>query len=330
MRDLSPGARVTPRAGLFQTMHRTRTARTHLPAMDDRPALTSDQDRTVGETLRGAAGDCLAKAHAAITDATRSDAEAVHDFRRTMKRWRALLRLAEPFVGPAARTLRDEARDLARTLAGARDGQSALDALADLEEHGLALPATSLARLRHRIEDIRRAAETTLDANMRVRVGGALDRAEDMVASWALSPVTFEALAGELAHNYGQARRLIPADWHAAAPEELHELRKRVVIHRYQLEMVEPVWPRFMKMWTGEAQRLRDRLGKHQDLLVLANLTGPHQSLARWRSRLLPPIAQRRTAHVAAAERMAARLFLDRPKVVRRRLVELWRIAGGL
>jgi CHAD domain-containing protein len=298
--------------------------------MDDRPALTSDQDRTVGETLRGVARDCLVKAQAAILDATKSDAEAVHDFRRAMKSWRALLRLVEPFVGPAARTLRDEARDLARALSGARDGQSALDALADLEQHGLALAPPSLARLRHRIEDIRRAAETTLDGNMRLRLGSALDKAEDMIAHWALSPVTYEALAGELARNYGKARRLIPADWHAAAPEELHELRKRVVIHRYQMEMVEPVWPRFMKMWTGEAQRLRDRLGKHQDLLVLANLTGPHQSLARWRSRLLPPITERRTAHVAAAERIAARLFLDRPKAMRRRLVELWRIAGGL
>jgi CHAD domain-containing protein len=296
--------------------------------MDDRPALTSDQNRTVGETSRAAARDCLAEARAAIVDDAKSEAEAVHDFRRAMKRWRALLRLLEPFVEPEARRLRDQARDLARGLSGARDGQSALDALADLEKHDLALSAASLARLRRRIEDIRRAAETTLNADMRLRLGAALDEAEAAVADWPLSSVTFEALAGELARNYRSARRLIPANWQAAEPDALHELRKRVVIHRYQIEMVEPLWPRFLKMWTGEAQRLRDRLGKHQDLLVLANLTGPHQSLVRWRSRLAPAIAGRRAAHVAAAERIAARLFLDRPKAVRRRLVELWRMAG--
>ena len=75
--------------------------------------------------------------------------------------------------------------------------------------------------------------------------------------------------------------------------EELHDLRKRVVIHRYQIDIIEPLWPRFVKMWSGEAQRLRDRLGKHQDMLMLASLTGPHRPLARWRSRLTPAIAER-------------------------------------
>ena len=91
----------------------------------------------------------------------------------------------------------------------------------------------------------------------------------------------------------------MPADWPAADGEALHELRKRVVIHRYQMDIIEPLWPRFAKMWTGEAQRLRDRLGKHQDLLMLESLTGPHQPLARWRSRLAPAIAERKAAHVA-------------------------------
>ena len=100
----------------------------------------------------------------------------------------------------------------------------------------------------------------------------------------------------------------MPTDWPAADGEALHELRKRVVIHRYQMDIVEPLWPRFTKMWTGEAQRLRDRLGKHQDLLMLESLTGPHQPLARWRSRLAPAIAERRAAHVDArrAHRRAA------------------------
>jgi CHAD domain len=101
-------------------------------------------------------------------------------------------------------------------------------------------------------------------------------------------------------------------------------LRKRVVIHRYQIDIIEPLWPRFVKMWSGEAQRLRDRLGKHQDLIVLASLTGPHQPLARWRSRLAPAIAERKAAHVAAAARIAARLFVEKPSAMRRRLAAMW------
>jgi len=104
--------------------------------MQEKPALRPSV--AVGEALRGVARDILAEARAAIEDSTKSDADAVHDFRRAMKRWRALLRLVEPFLGEEARRLRDEARDLAHALTGARNAQSALDALADLEKHGLA------------------------------------------------------------------------------------------------------------------------------------------------------------------------------------------------
>ncbi len=291
--------------------------------MDDRPALQVDV--AVGEALRAAARDVLAEARAAIADPARSEAEAVHDFRRAMKRWRALLRLLEPFVGEDARRLRDEARDLARALAGARNAQSALDALADLEKNGLALSPRSVEGLRRRLEAIRNAAETTLiNADMRLRLGSALDRAEATVERWPLHLVTFDDVAAGLARFYRGVRRLIPRDWAAAAAEALHELRKQVVIHRYQMDIIEPLWPRFAKMWTGEAQRLRDRLGRHQDMLMLASLIEPHQPLARWRSRLAPAIAGRRAAHVAAAARLATRLFVEKPKTFRRRLAAMW------
>jgi CHAD domain-containing protein len=296
--------------------------------MDDRPASTSDANRTAGEMLRAVARECLSEARAAISDAAKSDAEAVHDFRRAMKRWRALLRLFEPFVGQEGRRLRDEGRDLAGALSGARDGQSALDALADLEKHQVALSAATLARLRQRIGEVRRAAETTLNTDMRLRLAAALDDAEAAVERWPLYMVSSQNLAAGLAQGYRKARRTVPADWRAASAEDLHELRKCVVIHRYQIEIVEPMWPRFIKMWTTEAQRLRDRLGRHQDLLVLANLTGPHQPLARWRARLAAPIAERKAAHVAAAERIAARLFIDKPASVKRRLLKMWEAAS--
>jgi CHAD domain-containing protein len=285
--------------------------------MNDRPAIRPGV--AVGEALRAVARDILTEARTAIDDPAKSDAERVHDFRRAMKSWRALLRLLEPFVGEAAKRLRDEARDLAGALAGPRDAQSALDALEDVEKHGLALSARSVA-------DIRKAAETTLNPDMRLRLNGALEEAEAQVERWPLHLLTFEDVADQLARFYRAARGLTPTDWSAADGEALHEFRKRVVIHRYQMDIIEPLWPRFTKMWTGEAQRLRDRLGKHQDLLMLESLTGAHQPLARWRSRLTPAIAERRAAHVDAASRIAARLFVEKPNALRRRLATMWKV----
>lgn len=290
--------------------------------MDDRPVLQSEA--AVGEAMRGVVRHILAEAHAAIDDPAKPDAEAVHDFRRAMKRWRAFLRLLGSFAGEEAKGLRDEARDLARGLSGARDAQAALDALADLEKHGIALSARSIAGLRQRLNGIRRAAETSLDAHMRERLGNAIDRADTIVARWPLQMLSFDEVATELARSYRAARCLIPPDWSAAGAEELHELRKRVVTHRYQMDIVEPLWPRFVRMWTGEAQRLRERLGKHQDALMLESLTGPHRPLARWRSQIVPALAERKASHVAGAARIAGRLFIEKPSAVRRRLAGMW------
>src|SRR5207253_2185144 len=103
-------------------------------------------------------------------------------------------------------------------------------------------------------------------------------------------------------------------DWRAASAHDLHELRQRVVVHRYQMEIVKPLWPRLGKSWVREAQKLRDRLGKYNDLAVLARYAEPHQPLARWRSRLQSVISQRQSQHVANARRLAGRIFAERPK----------------
>jgi len=293
--------------------------------MSDKPALRPGL--ALGDALRAFARDVLIEARAAIDDPARSDAVAVHDFRRAMKRWRALLRLLGPSLGKDGRSLRNEARDLARALGAARDAQSALDALADLEHHGLALSARTLATLRARIEETRDVTRPALDSSMRARLTASLDAADAAVGVWPVDALTFEDIADRLARGYRVARRATPGDWPAAGSEALHELRKRVVTHRYQMDLVAQLWPRFSRMWTGECQRLRERLGQHQDLNVLLRLIAPHQPLARWRSRLAPAIADRQAAHVKGAAREAARLFVEKPNALRRKLAAMWRVA---
>src|SRR3954471_6631990 len=127
--------------------------------MSDKPALRPEM--AVGEALRNVARAVLTDARTAIEDPERSDAEAVHQFRREMKRWRAILRLLDPFIAEDGERLRIEARDIARALGGARDGQSALDALADVEGHGVPLSKRSLTTVHGRVDALRQTAETT-------------------------------------------------------------------------------------------------------------------------------------------------------------------------
>ena len=77
--------------------------------MAEKPAVRPDV--AVGEALRAITRDVLQEARAALGDGAKPDANAVHDYRKAMKRWRALLRLLEPFLDEDAKRLRTEARD---------------------------------------------------------------------------------------------------------------------------------------------------------------------------------------------------------------------------
>ena len=290
--------------------------------MGDRPAL--QPKAAIGPALRAIAARILAKTRTVMTDPELLSQDAVHTFRRAMKEWRALMRLLAPFIADAERW-RIEARDHARSLAHARDGQAALNAFDDLLKKGMVLSNRTTATVRGRIEALRGSEErAVLTPELRDAILGWIDEAAAAVEQWPLDPFDFAAIAAQVTSGYRRARRHLPPDWSLATPESLHSLRRRVVDHRYQMELIEPLWPRFARMWTEEAERLRDRLGKCQDLAVLERLTGPHQPLAHWRSRLVPACTERRADLSHRAARIALRLFAERPKAFRHRLETLW------
>ncbi len=290
--------------------------------MGEKPAL--QPNAAIGPAVRAIAAGILAGARAAITDPERSHQDAVHDFRRAMKQWRSLMRLLEPFIPDAVR-LRQEARDHARSLSRARDGQSALNAFDDLVDKGMVLSERSTATIRGRIEAMRGSEEqTVLTPELRDAIIAWLDSAAAAIDQWPLDPFEFSKIAARLTVGYRSARQSIPEDWSQASAEELHHLRQRVVDHRYQMDLVEPLWPRHSRMWTDEAERLRDRLGRCQDLEILKRLTGPRQPLAHWRARLTPACAERTTELSHRAARIALRLFAEKPKAFRHRLETLW------
>ena len=278
-----------------------------------------------GDGLAAAARSIIADGRRALTDPELSAPEAVHEIRKALKRWRALLRLLGRPLGEQADQMRSEARELMRGIAGARDAQSALDALSDLRKADLPLSPTSVETIRARLTEKRDAAEAkAFTKTMRDRLSRYFDYATLSLERWPLKAIDFDTVTDGLTATYRRARQLLPDSWPDAEAEHLHDLRRRVVEHRHQMDLVEPLWPRLGKVWAEEAQRLRNRLGSCQDLAVLTELTVAHQLLAPWRSRLAPLIAARRGAHLKTAQRVAGRLFAEKPKAFRQRIAALW------
>jgi CHAD domain-containing protein len=278
-----------------------------------------------GDGLASAARLVIADGRQALSDPELSDPEAVHEVRKALKRWRALMRLLARPLGEQADQMRAEARELMRAIASARDAQSALDALADLRKADLPFSPTSIETIRARLTEMRDAAgATSFTRTLRERLSRYLDYTTLSLERWPLKAIDFETVTDGLASTYRRARQLVPDSWADAEAEHLHDLRRRVVEHRHQMDLIEPLWPRLGKVWAEEAQRLRNQLGSCQDLAVLASFTAPHQPLAPWRSRLSPLIDARRQAHLKTAERLAGRLFAEKPKAFRRRIAALW------
>lgn len=277
--------------------------------------------RTLADLLR----DIVASGRKPIEAPDISDAVAVHDLRKAFKRWRAIMRLIAPTVGDEAEEMRITARDRAREIAAARDIRAAQEALDDLGDDAPHLPARSRAAIAERLAQLGASAEAvSLTPERKARIGEMWTQAAAAVERWPLQSFDRAEAAQQLAASYRRVCAAMPEDWSEVSPEALHRLRQRVVAHRYQLELAEPLWPKLMRLWVSEAQRLRDRLGAHQDLVILQRMTEAHQPLARWRSQLAPLIVERRAAHVKGAKRLAGRLFAEKSKAFRQRLASLW------
>jgi CHAD domain-containing protein len=147
-------------------MGRVKSVEFHLDVMKQRQKATmmgvaGGADASFGDGLAAAARSIIADGRRALTDPELSDPEAVHEVRKALKRWRALLRLLGRPLGEQADQMRMEARELMRAIAGARDAQSALDALGDLRKAEVPFSQTSAETIRARLTEIRDAAEAT-------------------------------------------------------------------------------------------------------------------------------------------------------------------------
>ena len=187
-------------------------------------------------------------------------------------------------------------------------------------------PERSLRSAR-RLDEVRASAEAaTLTQATRARLIAALDAAESVANAWPLGSITFAAFARELADTYKLARDDAPdADWRTVEPDVLHDLRSRVVAHRYQMELVRAVVaevrPTVGCGGATPARPARRVPGPFRD----AGLHRAAPPLAPWRARLTPVIATRRAAHAKAAQRIAGRLFAERPRAFRKRMEALWK-----
>lgn len=219
-----------------------------------------------GAALAKALDAALGKVHAA---AEKTDGiDMVHAVRKALKGYRALLRLVPT---PDAKAARREAAEVARTLSPSRDQAVAHTALDLLVAHGdLSTDDAGVVRAAigspaepEEQRERHRAALRTFIRGARARL--ALGLAEQAAAA--------DVVAGS-GRAYAKARK---GSFHD--PKALHETRKLVVTHRYQMSFLARLRNGRGARRAREAQALRDTLGAYQDMEVLRACAGQVQDV---------------------------------------------------
>ena len=276
-------------------------------------------------SLRQATHDILATAQAALNGLNSVDPSgAIHDFRIAIKRWRALLRLLKESLGEETVVLRREGLVFSREFGPSRDALAALDALTSIiVSKGVdasSISKRTFATITNRLEEAQKASETVVyNAKSIQHIRDGVVHASSCTATWPLEGIKLEKIIVALTRSYRRARRRLPSSWTKASSDEIHRFRKALVTLHYQLELIEPLWPKVSRRIMKELQRVRLQLGKSNDLVILSQLTRPKKLMAAWRSRLTPLIEGQKQFHIKQVEVLAGRLLLEPPRSFQKR-----------
>jgi hypothetical protein len=169
------------------------------------------------QTLAGLLRDIVASGREPIEAPDISVSSAVHDLRKALKHWRAILRLIAPMIGEEAELMRVEARDLAREIAAARDSRAAQEALADLGDDLPDLSTRSRATIAERLVQIGANAENiSLSPVHKARIGEMWTRAGAAIERWPVRNFDRTEAARQLAASYRRVCAAIPEEWSKA------------------------------------------------------------------------------------------------------------------
>jgi CHAD domain-containing protein len=236
-----------------------------------------------------------------------TDAEAIHDARKRLKKTRALLRLTRPAMKRKAFRRRNRAlRDAGRALSAARDAEVLTETVGELADRypGRAAYGPVHVALADRTAEPEGSAATL----------------EPLVAAgWELDGLCPDVFAEALLRTYVRGREAFAVADREPTGEHLHEWRKRVKDLWYQQRLLEETWPGVMKAQAKEAKKLSKLLGEDHDLAVLSETLNADPSLAGHADAFDVVIAKRRKKLLKRSRRLGRRVFAEKPKAFAKR-----------
>ncbi len=260
-----------------------------------------------------------------------NEGEYVHNVRTTIKRLRALLRLIRPVVGETFFN-RENARlrKAGRRLAVARDAEVARETLKTLPVSGDPEKKQAVAAALAGLESKDGARTDIGDALNEIRKD--LEQTKRNLQQLQLVKGEWEVVETGLQDVYRQSRKRMDRALQDGGDEAFHKWRIRVKNLLYELELLEPVWPKRMDKMTSRLSKLQDKIGCDHDIAVLKGLlrktpqrfggTEAVEGLIRCLDGKSRKLRQ-------AAEPLSEKIFAEKPRRFVRKLGRRWSSRRG-
>jgi CHAD domain-containing protein len=196
--------------------------------------------------------------------------EAIHDARKSIKKVRALLRLANPEQEGIYGRENARLRDIARRLSKFRDAFAIIETFDALKNKFKRETRNQLQSVRLGLTKRRSQSAREEDVGIVIlEAASALRKAAKRVKTWPLETDGFAAIGPGLEETFRAGRKALARVRNAARPENLHELRKRVKDHWYHLRLLEDLWTDVIQATEKSLKDLETQLGNDHNLVVL-------------------------------------------------------------
>jgi CHAD domain-containing protein len=290
----------------------------------------SDDD-TPSAGLRRSAQEELDDAIRQLTEGMDADPViAVHEARKSLKKVRALLRLARRELGEETYARENAAlRDAGRRLSDTRDADVMLQTFAELSKRAVGhVPQTTLSKVRQGLRGPRRRSRPAALRLLAGEVAEELRSARERSEEWRLERDDWRLVSRGLERAYARGAAAMPRGGRRPSVEDLHEWRKRVKDLWYHTRLLKPIWPDLLEATAEEAHRLSELLGDDHDLAVLRErlttdelfTTGLPADLGP----LIDVIDARREELLDEARLVGRRLYAEKPKAFTERMRRYW------
>jgi len=200
--------------------------------------------------------------------------EVVHEVRKAFKKIRGCLRLIRDqtdFYKEENAFFRDEGR----RISDIRDATSVIEIFDDVyDRYSDQLYQKTFHKYREHLFSKREemAKDILKDRGVLKTIEKQLtDKCED-IDQWKIDIQTFEEISPSVERVYQRGRKGYQKTVETESTADFHEWRKRVKYLRYQLDLLNRIWPDFMEAWEDELHDLSDLLGDDHDLYMLGTL----------------------------------------------------------